>query len=123
MALQLENIVDIIEVMENYIERERPPVEIRDQLDLAYRIDDQSVILYDIRPLFLMPGEEPLDPEDTILNIEYAKATWLKTTKKWKLFWMRSSGKWEGYQPVPEVTELRDFLKIVDEDQRGCFKG
>ena len=45
MSLDLPNIVDIIEVMENYIARIRPPEHLRNKLDLAYNIENQSVII------------------------------------------------------------------------------
>ena len=45
MAIDILQTVDIIEIMENYLEDARPPEEIRKQLDIGYRIEDQSVLL------------------------------------------------------------------------------
>jgi len=45
MALDITKSVEIIEIMENYISRVRPQQEIRHQLDLAYEIENQSIIL------------------------------------------------------------------------------
>jgi hypothetical protein len=42
--------LDIIEVMENFVEKRRPPVHIRAKLDIGYKIEDQSVYVLEIRP-------------------------------------------------------------------------
>jgi hypothetical protein len=34
-------------ILDDFIESKRPPVEIRDKLDIAYRVDNQSVTIYD----------------------------------------------------------------------------
>ncbi|MDZ4795798.1 MAG: hypothetical protein SGI83_16075 [Bacteroidota bacterium] len=39
MSLDLLNIVDIIEVMENYVAKIRPPENIREKLDITYKIE------------------------------------------------------------------------------------
>lgn len=115
MALEHTKSVDIIETMENYISRVRPVPEIRNQLDLNYEIKDHSVILNEIRPVWNNPKE--------IQTFGYAKATYVNSKKVWKIFWVRADNKWHSYQPNPTVRELKDFLKLVDEDEYGCFKG
>jgi hypothetical protein len=115
MALELLNVVDVIEVMENYVASIRPPEHIRDKLDVSYKIDNQSVLLHEIRPVFNSPGQK--------VELFYAKATYIKTINKWKVFWMRASGNWQGYEPMPEVASLKDFVDLVEEDKYHCFKG
>jgi hypothetical protein len=115
MALDLLNVVDVIEVMENYVASIRPPEHIREQLDISYKIDNQSIILYEVRPVFNSPGEK--------IERSYAKATYVKSTGKWKVYWMRASGNWNIYDPMPEVASLKDFVSLVEEDARHCFKG
>jgi hypothetical protein len=115
MSLDLPNIVDVIEVMENYIARTRPPEHMRDKLDLAYNIENQSVIIQEIRPMFQHPGRT--------IESGFAKATYIKSTGKWKVYWMRSNSKWCIYEPRPEVDSFKEFVKIVDEDSHQCFKG
>jgi hypothetical protein len=56
MSISLLQTVDIIEVMENFIESKRPPEELRDKVDLSFKIEGQSVIVYEIRALFPKPG-------------------------------------------------------------------
>ena len=115
MAIDILKTVDIIEIMENYLEEVRPPEEMRNQLDIGYKIEDQSVVLVEIRPIWNNPSE--------IREYSYAKASFIKSKNVWRIFWMRASLKWQSYEPMPEVVTLQEFLEIVDEDKMGCFKG
>lgn len=115
MSLDVINTVDVIEVMENYVESIRPPEDIRDKVDIAYKIDNQSVILCEVRPLFMHPGQKG--------EFGYARATYVKRSGKWKVYWMRASGKWNVYAPMPEVANLKEFVRLVEEDAYHCFKG
>lgn len=101
--------------MENYIEKVRPKPEIRPLLDLNYEIIDQSVMLNEVRPAWRNPKE--------ILISGYAKATYVKSSQCWKVYWKRADNKWHPYPPKLTVNELSDFLKLVDEDEHHCFKG
>ncbi len=115
MAIDLLKTVEIIEIMENYIEKVRPPENIRKQLDLSYRIEGQSVILTEIRPIWNNPIES--------YEHGYAKATFVKRKTVWKLFWLRANLNWYAYEPMPEVSTVEEFLEIVDKDDYHCFKG
>ena len=115
MSLDLSKMIDIIEIMENYVESIRPPEDLRDRLDITYTIDNQSIILEEVRPVFNNPSE--------YRNYGYAKTTFIKTSNTWKVYWMRSDLKWHLYEPCPEVTDLREFIQFVEEDQHHCFKG
>ena len=115
MALNLDKTVDIIELMENHIEQIRPPLHIRHELDISYKIENQSIILLEIRPSFRNPLELTEEP--------YAKTTFVKSENNWKVYWMRGNLKWTLYGPKPKVKTLKDFLNIVEEDKYHCFKG
>lgn len=115
MALDISKSVDIIEIMENYIDKIRPEPEIRSKLDIGYEIKDQSVILNEIRPMWNNPFKTQ--------TIGYAKATFVKDKSVWKIFWQRADLKWHSYKPQPTAKHLSDFLRIVDEDEHFCFKG
>ncbi len=115
MAIDVMQSIDIIEVMENAVENNRPPEDIRDELDLGYKIEDQSIILFDIRPRF--------DNPSIIMEYPFAKATFVKAKNEWKIFWLRASGKWDSYGPQPTVKKLKEFTEIVFEDKHFCFKG
>jgi hypothetical protein len=44
--------------MENFLTRRRPPVHIREKLDINYRIENQSILIFEIREAFAMPGKK-----------------------------------------------------------------
>lgn len=98
-----------------FIDKIRPPAAIRKELDYGYRIDNQSVFLLEYRPNWQ-------DPND-IIESYIAKATYVKSTKTWKIYWLRQDFKWHKYDPVAEVKQLSEFLKVIDEDEFGCFFG
>jgi len=115
MALDVINFVDTIQTMDNFIDKIRPPKEMRPQLDISYKIDKQSIILFEIRPNW----------RDAKLKMEsgIAKATFVKSDKVWKIYWMRADLKWHLYKPKAVVGDLSVFLKIVEEDKHSCFWG
>ncbi|MEP4532960.1 MAG: DUF3024 domain-containing protein [Cyclobacteriaceae bacterium] len=82
---------------------------------MAYRIEGQSVIIYNIRPHW---QNKEVTTEEML-----AKTTWVHTQKTWKVFWMRGDLKWHGYEPQLEVKTIDQFLKLVDEDAYGCLWG
>ena len=107
--------LDIIEVMENFIDKRRPPIPIRAKLDIGYRIEDQSVFVFEIRPKW--------DNPEIIKEHPIAKASFVKAKNHWKIFWMRADLKWHLYTPNPTVNALADFAKSVNEDKHFCFWG
>lgn len=115
MALDLLHNLEIINIMENYLDKIRPPEEIRPKLDLGYKIDGQSIELFEIRPVWNDPSR--------IQHLSYARTTFIKSKNKWKMFWMRADLKWHGYTPNLYVKELKKVLEIIDADEQGCFKG
>ena len=88
---------------------------IRNELYLDYEIKDQSIILFTVRPRW----DNPLEISKGMI----AKATYVKSTKKWNLYWQRSDLKWHKYLPESEVNSVEEFLKIVEADGHGCFYG
>jgi len=111
-----ENIFNINEFkIQSFIKRNRPPIEIRDKLDLGYSYHKNVIEIFEIRPEWNDPAKSQ--------NLPYAKIRYVKTQKIWKLYWMRASGKWQSYDPFPESTNLDDIIEIIDSDSYGCFKG
>jgi hypothetical protein len=115
MAVDNLQVLDIIEVMEAFLERKRPPAHIRPKLDIGYKIEGQSIIIHEIRPFWN-------DSSKTIYP-EVAKATFVKAKNHWKVFWLRANLKWYAYDPKPTVKTLKDFVTLVEEDKHGCFWG
>lgn len=98
-----------------FLEKHRPPPPIRPQLDLDGRISGQSVELFELRPRWDKPEEK--------IEAPVAKATYVKASECWKVYWQRADMKWHRYDPVPEVGSLEEFLALVAEDKHACFFG
>jgi hypothetical protein len=98
-----------------FIEEKRPPVEIRDKVDLDYSLDGLILDIFEIRPFWRDANQKIHSP--------IARAKFVKSRNIWKIYWMRASGKWELYEPAPEVGALNDFFTIIKEDRHGCFWG
>lgn len=99
----------------DFLAQARPPVHIRKELDVGARLENQSVLVYEIRPVWNNPSE--------IQELEVAKATYVKTQRIWKIYWMRSDLKWHGYQPHPQAKTLEEFFSVIQKDEYACFWG
>ena len=115
MTLSEFEIKKVKKAAESFLAVKRPRPHIRKQLDIGYRIDDQSVEIYEIRPYYL--------DESQILEHAVAKATYVKTQKVWKIFWQRADLKWHSYEPVATVKSIEEFFDAVVADPHGCFWG
>jgi Protein of unknown function (DUF3024) len=98
-----------------FLDEHRPPPHIRPKLDFGYRITGQSVELFEIRPRWNKPTEKK--------EHSFAKATYVKTTGTWKIYWQRADLKWHSYEPTPQVGSVEKFLALVGEDKYACFFG
>ena len=101
--------------LEKFLAAKRPPQHVRSQLDFGYRLENQSVVLFEIRPDWKQPDIKRETP--------FAKATYIKTEKQWKIYWQRQDLKWHNYKPVPNVQYFEEFLAVVSEDANACFFG
>ena len=99
--------------IEAFMRRRRPPPHIRAKLDLGYRIKGQSIELFSIRPVWNEPEQKMEQP--------FAKATYIRSTALWKIYWMPSDLKWHSYEPTSSVGALEKFLEVVHEDKHACF--
>jgi hypothetical protein len=115
MAIDLMQTLDVIEALENYIFRIRPPEETRELFDVTYKIEKQSVIIYEISPYW--------NNMDKFYETDIAKATFLKTKQQWKVYWKQSSSKWLIYDPMPFVKTIKEFTMLVETDKHHCFFG
>ncbi len=85
-----------------------------DELSVNYRIEGQSVYIFEHRKTWR--GNEFQD-------IDVAKATYVCTTKKWKLFWMMRDLKWHSYIAEPEHEDIESVFRCVNEDAACAFLG
>jgi len=98
-----------------FVERRRPPPHIRSQLDLSFRVQDQSVEIFEVRALW---NDQTKKIEESV-----AKATYNRGKRNWKVYWQRADLKWHAYKPKPEVASLEEFIALVEEDAHACFFG
>ncbi len=101
--------------LDKFLTKRRPPAHLRAEVDIGYEIHNQNVIISEIRPDWKNPEE--------LLHLPFARATYVKSKKHWKVYWMRQTLKWGAYEPVPTVNTIEEFLKVVDEDAHHCFFG
>lgn len=102
-------------VMDAYMEKHRPPASVRYMVDLGYRIEKQSIVVFEIRPHWQNEQEK--------IETPVAKTTFVKSKKSWKVYWQRADFKWHSYEPMAEVKFLEDFLDALQEDKYACFFG
>ena len=98
-----------------YVEQHRPPLHLRTQLDLSFRISGQSIEIFEIRPRWNSPKQ--------MIEEAVAKVTYVKSQRIWKVYWQPADLKWHRYDPKPDVKTVEAFLELVDEDEYGCFFG
>ena len=101
--------------IERFLEAIRLPLEQREQLDFKVLIDNQSILIYEVRPNWR--------DKSKLQESEVAKATFVRSQKIWKIFWMRADLKWHRYPPMPQVTSLAEVFETVKEDECCCFFG
>ena len=115
MALSQIELKRCEKALNAFLDKRRPPPHIRSELDLGYKIEGQSVDLFEIRP----------DWQDKSKSMQrpVAKATYVRAQNVWKVYWMRQDLKWHSYQPFSETKLFEAFLAAVDRDELCCFFG
>ncbi|MFC1567681.1 DUF3024 domain-containing protein [Pseudomonadota bacterium] len=93
----------------------RSPVHLRSELRLIYKIENQSVIIFEERPNWRDP--------DIFTETEIAKMTLVRSHNIWKLYWMRGNLKWHSYDPLSSASNLESLVAEIDEDPLCCFFG
>lgn len=115
MAFNELELKRIERALEDFLKVRRPPPEIRSQVDIGYKIDGQSVVIYEIRPQW--------DNPSNIIHSPSAKTTFVRSSNEWKIFWQRADLRWHRYEPCPSAKTIKEFLNVVDKDAYGCFWG
>ncbi len=98
-----------------FVERNRPPPNIRDRVDLSFRVDgkSQSVEIFEVRRSVVSSTGKTEEP--------IAKATYVEKRRVWNVYWQTADLKWNAYYPAPEVNTLDEFIALVKEDADACF--
>ena len=100
-----------------FIEKIRPPEDIRDELDFGFEAKGNLFEFFEIRPNWL-------DPKSGVKNhIPFAKIRYYKSQRIWKLYWFRANDKWELYEPFPESDTIEQLLAVIEQDEQACFFG
>lgn len=102
-------------ILKDYIIRNRPPEDIRDEIDFSYRIEDQNIFISTIRCDYQNPSKK--------ITTDNVKLTYVKKLDRWKIYWQRYNLKWDLYKPYPEASSLDECIKVYDEDTHCCFRG
>jgi hypothetical protein len=105
----------IEKVVGAFVQKRRPPPHIRPKLDIGFRVSGQSVEIFEIRSRWNQPDEK--------IEESVAKATFVRSESHWKIFWKRADLKWHGYEPLPVVNSIDEFLSAVEKDENACFWG
>ncbi len=69
-----------------FVEKRRPPVHLRTQVDLGFRFDGRIIELFEIRSRWDNPAEKV---EEAV-----AKARFLKSRDEWLVYWQRADFRW-----------------------------
>jgi len=93
----------------------KAPESIRDQLRYEYTIENQDVIIYEIRPRWNKPDEQT--------RLPCAKLKFVRSQNVWKLYWHRADMKWHAYDPCKSSRDLAKLIAEIDTDPYGCFFG
>ncbi len=102
-------------ITNTFIQRRRPPEEVRDQVDRSFRVEQQSIVIYEIRARWNQPSEKQ--------EINIAKATYVPSRKIWEIQWQRADLRWHSYEPLPEVGSIAEFIEELEEDPHCSFWG
>jgi len=105
---------DVRNFMHTFIEDLPPPEHIRPKLDFGYRIEDQNIFIFEIRPQWNEP--------QIIRHHDFAKISFVRNASMWKLYWMRGNLQWYAYV-APATGTLQAALKLIKQDKHHCFFG
>lgn len=101
---------EVVKEVKAFLALRRPPMELRSKADLGFRYHDRTVELLELRWRDSTKTEHP-----------FAKATFVGTVGRWKVWWKGGSG-WIPYEPL-WAKSLKTFLALVHEDRKHCFFG
>ena len=87
-----------------------------DQLRFVYDIDGHAVSLMEERP--------PWDGSPGAWTRHgVARFPYLRSRGHWLLYWMRADLKWHRYDPALATADLKQLVRVVEDDEYGAFFG
>lgn len=95
--------------------RPSPDAKVAALLQIAYRVEGSTIVLFERRPRFQKPkewGEHPV-----------AKFRFVKSQATWHLYCMMSDLKWHSYEPLPASRDVALLVEEVRRDPTGIFWG
>ena len=102
-------------IIKENVENMRPPEHIREQLDIGYTFENNTLEIFEIRPQWNDPSK--------IQHSPFVKARYIKSKNIWKIYWLRGNLKWYPYDPHPETDSPTSLFEIINKDEHHCFKG
>lgn len=84
-----------------FIQRRRPPPHLRDKVDLAFRINGQSIEIFEVRADWRDAGKKIEQP--------FAKATYNKSRRNWKIFRQRADLNGTAISRIWKPCRLKNF--------------
>jgi hypothetical protein len=107
--------VKLIETkLASYCER-RIPIDIRDQVNLIFKIARDKATLIETRPYFKDPS---IWTENPVAQFRFDNKT-----KKWTLHCMDRNSRWHIYDLIEPSVDFDDMLRALDKDRTGIFWG
>ena len=114
MALSELQQAHVAKLLRPIIKRaDRPGV--REQLRLGYRIERNSVVLFESRVAW--------DDQSRWIEHRVAKFQYVSSIARWRLFCQFRDLKWHGYEPLPESESLDALVAEVSRDPTCIFWG
>lgn len=99
--------------VKRFVQSIRPPAHLRNELDVVYSINGQTIDIGQLRPVWQgEPGETYTLPS--------ARIKYIRSFDRWKIYWMRKDMEWHLYSME---LSLSDALEVVRVDPDGCFFG
>jgi len=100
---------------EKFLQNRFDGAHVKNLNNISYRIEKQSVEIFSKNPSW--------NDKSQMVENPIAKATFIKKSKVWKIYWQRADLKCHSYEPNPIVNHFSEFIQIVEKDEFGCFLG
>ncbi|MBC9798277.1 DUF3024 domain-containing protein [Sinomicrobium weinanense] len=105
--------IDLItKLVQDYLDSRLLPNEKKEDSPVYFSYENQTLEIYTIYDIDI--GE---------MKFPIAKAKRIKSRGIWKVYCMGRYMKWTPYNQQPEVKDIYEFLKLIDEDEHSLFWG